>query len=196
MRNAGRITEWNDDKGFGFVVPNGGGDRAFVHMSELQRGARRPVVGDLVSYQPVADARGRLQAKSVRHAGERIREPLKPSRLPRATIGIAALAAVIAGMLAGFVPLELAAVYVVASVITWAMYAMDKAAAGRGAQRVPEKTLHLLAVFGGWPGALVAQQQFRHKTIKASFQQVFWFTIVANLALVAWLASRGLFVGD
>ena len=60
MRFAGRITDWNDDKGFGFVVPSGGGDRAFVHVNAFQRGSRRPVQGDLISYRPSRDAQGRL----------------------------------------------------------------------------------------------------------------------------------------
>ena len=45
-------------KGFGFVVPNGGGDRAFVHINEFQRGSRRPEVeGVLVQpSRPFLDA--------------------------------------------------------------------------------------------------------------------------------------------
>ena len=46
VRFAGRITDWNDDKGYGFVMPSGGGDRAFVHINDFQRGSRRPVDGD------------------------------------------------------------------------------------------------------------------------------------------------------
>lgn len=33
MKLQGQVVNWNDDKGFGFVEPNGGGDRAFVHKS-------------------------------------------------------------------------------------------------------------------------------------------------------------------
>ena len=42
--------------------------------------------------------------------------------------------------------------------------------------------MHMLDLLGGWPGALIAQQQSRHKTVKASFQAAFWFTVLANLA--------------
>jgi len=75
MRNAGRITEWNDEKGFGFVVPNGDGIRAFVHISQFQRNSRRPVAGDLISYLPVVDECGRTNAQQIRHAGERVAPP-------------------------------------------------------------------------------------------------------------------------
>ena len=164
MRSAGRITEWNDDKGFGFVVPHGGGERAFVHVRAFQRGSRRPVEGDLVSYAVAKDPRGRRQARDVRHAGQKIAVPRAPSRIPRMAIGIVALLVVALLALAGVVPLLVAVTYLGLSAVAYLMYYADKAAAGRGAQRTPEKVLHLLALLGGWPGALAAQQRFRHKT--------------------------------
>ena len=65
-------------------------------------------------------------------------------------------------------------------------YAWDKHVAKRGAWRTPENTLHAFALFGGWPGALLAQGVFRHKTSKAGFLAVFWVTVVANIAALAW----------
>lgn len=192
MRLAGRITDWNDEKGFGFVVPNGGGERAFVHVKAFARGARRPVSGDLVSYLPRPDARGRLQAHGVGHAGQRS-EPVRPtSRLPRTAIGLLALATVAAGAVAGRIPLPVAGIYLAMSAVSYFMYLFDKAAAGQGRRRMPESSLHLADLLGGWPGALVAQQQFRHKTAKTSFQRGFWATVLANVAAVAWLASSGM----
>lgn len=192
VRLAGRITDWNDDKGFGFVVPSGGGERAFVHVNAFQRGSRRAVPGDLISYLPAKDAQGRLQAREIRHAGQRIEVPRQPSRLPRATIGTAALTAVAVAALVGWIPALLAGAYVALSGVSYLMYWLDKSAAGRGARRTPESNLHLADLLGGWPGALIAQQQFRHKTIKQSFQSVFWVTVVANLVAVGWLVSSGL----
>lgn len=76
----------------------------------------------------------------------------------------------------------------VVSLATFFVYGWDKRQAVRNAQRVPEKTLHLLAVFGGWPGALLAQHVFRHKNRKASFQMVFWLIGMAQAGmLIAWL---------
>lgn len=80
--------------------------------------------------------------------------------------------------------------YVVTSVIAFALYGFDKAAARQGRRRVPEATLHLWSLLGGWPGALAAQQLFRHKTRKMSFQIVFWLTVVINSAALAWVLSR------
>lgn len=87
----------------------------------------------------------------------------------------------------GYTPLLLLWLLVLISLLTYGFYAKDKAAAMAGAWRVPEKTLHSLALFGGWPGALVAQARVRHKTRKLSFQLAFWLTVVLNGLALAWL---------
>lgn len=79
--------------------------------------------------------------------------------------------------------------YLGLSLITFGLYALDKAAARQGAWRTPEKTLHLLALTGGWPGALLAQQFLRHKSVKPSFRWVFWLTVLANVAAFSLLCS-------
>ena len=82
-------------------------------------------------------------------------------------------------------PIEVLGLYSVLSVVTFGAYGWDKSAAVSGGWRTPERTLHLLSVAGGWPGALIAQAVFRHKTRKRSFQMAFWFTVVANCVLLA-----------
>lgn len=93
----------------------------------------------------------------------------------------------------------MAGAYVVVSVITFAAYAADKAAAQQRGWRTPESTLHLLALVGGWPGALLAQQRLRHKSSKPSFRSTFWVTVVLNVGALVFLASpmgRGLLSGQ
>lgn len=126
----------------------------------------------------------------MRYAGRRAGARKAPSRLPRAAIGIAALAAVGALAALGHVPLLLAGWYAAASLAAYMAYYSDKVSAGRGWRRTPENTLHLFGLLGGWPGALVAQQQFRHKTVKQPFQLVFWLSVAGNLAGVAWVLHR------
>ncbi len=76
----------------------------------------------------------------------------------------------------------------VTSLCTFGAYGIDKRRAQTGNRRIPEKTLQFLALVGGWPGALVGQQVFRHKTQKLSFQLVFWMVVVLHLGLVGGVA--------
>lgn len=193
MRYVGRLADWNDDKGFGFVTPHGGGDRAFVHIRAFERAVRRPVDGELLSYAVVRDARGRLNASAVRFAGQvpsASRRPRAPDALWYA-LAVAFLGFLALGAVLGRIPWLFAAVYAVASVIAFGAYGFDKAAARRGGQRTPESTLHFIALVGGWPGALVAQRRYRHKSTKAAFQSTFWFTVLVNVAALAWLLGSG-----
>lgn len=120
-----------------------------------------------------------------------------PSRGPRSRRTATALTAaalffaLLTGLLVlGELPALVLAGYGILSGVALLMYRLDKSAAQRGAQRTPESTLHAIALVGGWPGALVARQLFRHKTIKQPFRTVFWFTVVANCAALAWFVSE------
>ena len=71
----------------------------------------------------------------------------------------------------------------VMSCASFAAYGFDKRRAASGGRRIAERTLHLLAFLGGWPGALLGQRQFRHKTQKVSFRLVFWLTVVLHVSV-------------
>jgi uncharacterized membrane protein YsdA (DUF1294 family) len=86
-------------------------------------------------------------------------------------------------------PPMVAAVYVTVSVLCFAMYAMDKAAAKAGRWRTSENALLLLGLACGWPGAMLAQTLLRHKASKRSFKMRFWATVVLNIGLFAYLSS-------
>jgi len=89
----------------------------------------------------------------------------------------------------GSLPLAVPIVYGAASAAALIVYAADKSAARRDDWRTPERTLHLLSLAGGWPGALVAQTLFRHKTRKMSFRLVFWITVAVNCVALVWWVS-------
>jgi uncharacterized membrane protein YsdA (DUF1294 family) len=69
---------------------------------------------------------------------------------------------------------------VAASLFTYFAYRSDKRRAEAGEWRVPESTLHLGELCGGWPGAFLAQRKYRHKTAKASFQITFWTIVLIH----------------
>jgi len=79
VRLQGRLTEWNDDRGFGFVTPLDGGPRVFVHVSQFPRDKRRPIVMDLVTYTVGHDDQGRTCGQDVLFL-----TPTHAARVPRA----------------------------------------------------------------------------------------------------------------
>ncbi|MEI6895949.1 MAG: DUF1294 domain-containing protein [Psychromonas sp.] len=79
--------------------------------------------------------------------------------------------------------------YFFINLCTFLVYGYDKSAACRKHWRIKELHLHLLALCGGWWGALMAQQLLRHKSIKKSFLVCFIVMIVAHLTLIAILFS-------
>jgi uncharacterized membrane protein YsdA (DUF1294 family) len=89
-------------------------------------------------------------------------------------------------------PVAVGVAYLVASAVCFVSYAGDKLAARRGYQRTPERTLLLLGLVGGWPGAVLAQQWLRHKTLKQPFRRRFWVTVFVNFGAFTGL-SYGLF---
>lgn len=215
MELRGHLKSWNDQKGFGFIRPEQGGDEVFAHISAM-RGARRPVQGDQVLYLSETDQHGRLRATHIRlDSGLSIdepairRKPPKPIAKPapvdkrqRARPGRQAqirqpLVKVVVFGLPCLLPavglMRLAGqgnywpmyAYLVASLLAFGLYLHDKRSAQHSGWRTPEARLHLVELIGGWPGALIAQQALRHKTRKLSFQIVFWLIVIAHQ--VAWL---------
>lgn len=87
----------------------------------------------------------------------------------------------------GGLPAWLGGWIALASLVTLGAYARDKHAAVHGRWRTPESTLQLLALAGGWPGALLGQGLLRHKTAKTRFQAVFLACVAGNGALLALL---------
>ena len=75
---------------------------------------------------------------------------------------------------------------VVMSVIAFLMYGWDKRQAKTNGWRVPKKRLHALAFLGGWPGAMLGQNYFRHKTQKSEFKIMTWLAAGLHAALIGW----------
>ena len=80
--------------------------------------------------------------------------------------------------------------YLIVSGLAFGAYGIDKRRAERGGRRVPELWLHLLELLGGFPGAFVAQQVFRHKRRKARYLVVFWLITSLHIGVGVWFVLR------
>ena len=66
------------------------------------------------------------------------------------------------------------------SVVAYLLYRGDKRRAQLGEWRVPESTLHVVELLGGWPGAFLAQRMLRHKNAKGRYQLKFWAIVAVH----------------
>lgn len=178
----GTLVLWNDGRGFGFVRPDQGGEDFFVHISAFRKGlSRRPQIGDQVHYQVAQEVRDKKRIAYAMLEGVAIQsvvsENLGPwDRVRQWLIYIVIrlpilLSCWVLWKTRNPIPLFL---YVFLSTLTILFYGADKKRALRSRWRIPEMYLHFLELLGGWPGALLAQKDFRHKLTKSSYQKVFW----------------------
>ncbi len=67
---TGTVKFYNDQKGFGFIAPDGGGNDVFVHATALERAGMRSLVeGQKVSFDTQKDARtGKLAVATIEAA--------------------------------------------------------------------------------------------------------------------------------
>lgn len=207
-RQQGRITKWQEDKGFGFIEW-GSGQSVFFHVSEF-KAPRRPQVGEQVIFTVGKDDQGRMQAKQVQELSF-VQQQMadKNSQIRRRNQRKDAQADFEAGqhkrlfLGVGFYGvLTLLAVmddlswlvvvwYVVLGVMTYLSYAKDKAAAQNNEWRTPESNLHLLSALGGWVGAMIAQTYLRHKSQKSDFRMAYYLTVITNLAGLLFILAGG-----
>ena len=65
----GTVKFFNDQKGYGFIAPEDGGNDAFVHIPAVERAGLRTLQKDQrVSYELEEDRRGKLSAVNLQTA--------------------------------------------------------------------------------------------------------------------------------
>lgn len=201
MRDQGRLVEWFDDKGYGFIQPNDPDKaRVFLHIKDFARPGPRPIVGCALDYTVILDEQGRYRAQQVMYLKAsqtktlqvKQKNTVSPNAKKLQSMQIFCAGYIVAlavltllDLLSGMMLLLIS----IMNVLTYWFYAQDKEAAQLGNRRVPENTLHLLAFLGGWPAAWLAQQKLRHKTQKQPFRQIYFCTIAFNIILILWLIS-------
>jgi uncharacterized membrane protein YsdA (DUF1294 family)/cold shock CspA family protein len=185
MRKIGIIQKWNDEKGFGFIKSGPNNDEYFFHINSFRNRNQRPIVGLEVNFEFGKDKNGRTQAIKVRTIGKE-----KQSSEAGAFIA-SAFFLILVGIvcLIGILPRAVWWLYIGASIWAFFLYYLDKSASRKGKRRTPEATLHNIALIGGWPGAVFAQQLLRHKSKKESFRKTFWATVFINVLALIYLLS-------
>lgn len=198
MRKTGELVQWNNKGGYGFVRDEAGRDY-YVHISKMVDGAR-PRLGDQLSFAVVAGRKGRPSAAEISIVTPPPAAPPPPSRIQRAPVepsadrllGLRMAAATMMTLLiilaiswdrAG---IGLAVAYIAMGVASALLYRFDKLYALQGRWRVSETNLHSVDLSFGIIGGLMAQELYRHKTIKPRFVATTWgIALLHTLGLLA-----------
>lgn len=187
---TGKLTTWNDEKGFGFITSITGGKQIFIHINEFSKEHKRPIQNLSVTFDRRTDPKGRNYAVNVYPLKGHKKVNKADSQLLLSII-FSSTFLVIIGILVTInkLPLIIMGAYIILSLVAFGMYKKDKSAAEWDEWRTPESTLHLISLIGGWPGALIAQNKLRHKSKKLSFKVVYWATVMINCGALAWLLT-------
>jgi uncharacterized membrane protein YsdA (DUF1294 family)/cold shock CspA family protein len=191
VQQKGKIIQWNDVRGFGFIEKIGTTEHFFVHIRAMPKG-RRPQRGDMVFFDATVDERGRLRAVEVCYSRPL---PMQTTHYswtsPRSLLAFSYFILLLCLVSFTALPVAVLMVSMLLSALTFWVYKLDKISAQQGRRRTPERTLHLLSLCGGWAGALWAQLFLRHKSKKTAFLVPFWMTVVMNLMVVLLWAQQG-----
>ena len=183
----GSISHWNDEKGFGFIRYKAKASGVFFHISSFAYHHIRPQKGDKVTFI-VTENNGRYSAQRVVLAKDadsiHIDNIIDSTQLPPhiAEAFVFGLISIFFYAALAYISAPLAIASLIISNLTYMLYSLDKQASLQHRQRIPEASLHIAAMLGGWPGALIARAMLRHKTKKIRFVIFFWLSIIINFA--------------
>ncbi len=172
-RLTGIVIEWNESKGYGFL--DDGRHRVFAHIRDFTERPRLPKSGDKVTYSLGVDRQGRSCAQRIDLQFTGV--PLRLSHFVFLALMLATPGCAIYQLLPRERALGLGGWVILASLISYGLYSLDKKSAQRGDWRIPERFLHFWELVGGWPGAFLAQRHLRHKSAKISYLFTFWLII-------------------
>ena len=171
----GKIINYNPKKGYGFIYSETHEENIFVHHSAITN-AKELSIGQSVEFELKRTSKG-LSAISV-VAGAKQQSPYLIFGFISATITIA----IFAYLSQQINPIW--AYLVGINITTFLLYGYDKQIASSDRLRVPEWNLHGVAILGGSPAGLISQQLFRHKTLKGSFQLVYWLIVMVQIGVI------------
>ena len=187
MRYAGKLVTWKTENGYGFIALSTDEKKVFAHINQFEKTHGQPQLGQRYSFELGKDNDGRecatkiILANSIRNEQKAHQTKSFPWIGALFLVSFSALQIYL--VLSNALPLWVLLSYVILSLLTYIFYCKDKMAAITKHWRTPENTLHLLALLGGWPGAVVAQYHLLHKTKKQAFLTIFWFAIIIHITL-------------
>lgn len=205
MRKSGTVVRWDGARGFGFIRGDAPGTEIFFHIRDFRSGAGgSPRLGLAVTFEEIHVGGKGPRAMAVQEKTRRESPAADSSKphvgrpahrkadappgsgawlaLPLMVIYWPALGVAV---WLGRLPWWVVPASLFVNLLTFFFYWQDKYAASKSQWRISERSLHLWSVAGGWPGAWFAQQVLRHKSVKASFREVYWATAVFHCAAVA-----------
>ncbi len=176
----GIVINYDLKKGFGFIKSKECDEGVFFHINDVKN-ADAVDIGQSVEFKHRNSFKG-PKAVSIT-AGKK---HLSPSIL---FLSISLFIIAVIGYALFYVfNLSYLLTYLIAvNITTFGMYGYDKSISDKDKLRVPEIVLHLLALGGGSPTAILSQKFFRHKTIKRAFQLTFWVIVALQfIASLVW----------
>lgn len=173
----GRVASWKQKEGYGFITSSSHQGDIFFHIRDTFDRNWQPHPGETVKFTVQLDAQGRLRAVNVRtqSAAPQIVGSVSGFDTVLALLTVGAFVILLGlAVFAMVMPSWVVGWYLACSTVTLMLYQEDKQRARFGVWRIRELTLHIWELLGGWPGALLAQQLFRHKISKSSYARYFW----------------------
>lgn len=211
MKKQGKVVRWDSARAFGFIRSPETPADIFFHIKDF-RGSAAPQEGMPVTFEEIhvggkgpramsvqagmslqdspgsrATARAAMPPTQARNPQQRTLNRTAPSRPASPALLLMLGWAVLLGWesRAGRLPAMALPIALLLNLVTFFMYWVDKHAAQTGRWRTSERTLHLLGLLGGWPGAWWAQALLRHKSSKASFLAAYWATVALHCLVLA-----------
>lgn len=180
MAISGKISEWNDAKGFGYITVDKFQGKIFFHLSDVQGYSQRPKVNEAVSFTLTKERDGSFHAINIER-------PMAHGL--SFALAVWFITVLFASVYLVNYPAIVVLFYILISAITYAVYAFDKSAMLNNEWRVSEWLLHALSLLGGWPGALIAQSLLRFKMTEQPFRLIFWLTLLLNFSVFLFTLS-------
>ena len=171
----GIVVHYDESRGFGFIRANEVDQDIFVHIRNVKK--KRALSKDQEVVFELEKTDKGYNALSVK--------PYKKHKALAPIYFIIIAGLVVISMVSFSIASSNLQVYmVVINLITFCLYGYDKFISSGEKLRVPEKVLHLLALFGGSVFAYISQVLFNHKLKKQPFQSIF---LVISLFQIIYL---------